>query len=557
MLTSLQIDNYLLIHHLEIGFHDGFSVLTGQTGAGKSIIIGALNMLLGQRADARVVRSGATRCTIEGHFNITSSPHINSRLEELDIDISYPSDTILRRDINANGKSRAFINDTPVSLSQLREIATQLVDIHSQHQNLALSTREFQTYIVDTIAHNQKLLVEYGKAYRQRSDTQREIEHLKQMAESSNERADYIRYQLNTIRQAKLKDGEQEELEAELELLEHAEEIKSNLYTTLSILENDGEGVIERLRQSLQSLRQASTKFSQAVELSSRVESTLIELRDIHSEIYHSVESINFDANRMEQVSQRLDTIYTLHKRHHTDSIGQLLTIEQQYSNELDTLQNSDQQIADLEHKLTIANKNMEQKATLLTQSRKVAADSVTNDICHLLKPLGIPNVQFQVEVSDKFDYDDTGHDNIRFLFSANRSVEMQELSAVASGGELSRVMLSIKSLLAGAQSLPTIILDEIDTGVSGAIADRMATMMQQISMGGHQVIAITHLPQIAARGTHHYKVYKQEHTEHTETLITELKHTERIAEIAGMMSGEELTQAAIENAKSLIEKNG
>lgn len=555
MLKSITIDNYVLIEHLEIDFHKGFSVLTGETGAGKSIILGAINLLSGQRADAKSIRQGADRCIIEGHFDI-SNYHLEDFFTDNGLDIDS-SDTILRRDLSSNGKSRAFINDIPVTLTQLKELSNRLIDIHSQHQNLALGSQLFQTGFVDTIANNNNELNSYSKCFEEYIKLQKELSELNKQAANSNDDLDYIRFQYDTILQAKLVDGEQEELEEELEILEHAEEIKEQLYRASMLFDSDEGGVISNIKQILQSLRQASRNYSGAEELADRTESTLIEIKDIFAETTNAAESINFNPERLEQVNERLDTIYSLQKKFKTDSVADLITTMEQYGKQLDMAGSFDYIIEEVEKRLKNVEKALKKSADNLTSTRKKSASVIEKDISKMLVPLGIPNIQFHIDIQLKEIYDETGQDDIRFLFSANKAVPMQELSTVASGGELSRVMLSIKSLLAGAKTLPTIIFDEIDTGVSGAIADKMAQMMQQLCRNGHQVLAITHLPQIASYGEHHYKVYKEDNDDATRTGIMLLNRDERIIEIAQMMSGTSLSQAAIENAKSLIENNG
>ena len=555
MLKSILIDNYVLIKHLEIDFHKGFSVITGETGAGKSIILGAMNLLFGQRSDTKSIRQGAERCTIEGHFDI-SSYNLEKFFSDNDIEMDA-SDTILRRDLSSNGKSRAFINDIPVTLAQLKELASKLIDIHSQHQNLALGTQSFQTDLVDAIANNSICKDKYLNVYTEYSSLKKELAELESQAATNSADLDYIRFQYDTLQQSKLVDGEQEELEEELEILEHAEDIKEQLYRASSLFDNDETGIIGDLKQALQALRQASKNYSGAEELAERIESALIEIKDIFSETDSAADSINFNPERLEQVNDRLDTIYTLEKKYKADSVADLIAIMEKYGKQLERVDSFDELIAELTKKISKAEKELKKAASELTASRKKAAVTIEQQISSMLVPLGIPNIQFKVDIQHKADYDETGFDDIRFMFSANKAVPVQELSAVASGGELSRVMLSVKSLLAGAKTLPTIIFDEIDTGVSGAIADKMAQMMQQMCADGHQVLAITHLPQIAAYGDYHYKVYKEDDDDSTQTGIIKLNKEERITEIAQMMSGTTLSQAAIENAKSLIENNG
>lgn len=555
MLKSILIDNYVLIKHLEIDFHKGFSVITGETGAGKSIILGAMNLLFGQRSDTKSIRQGAERCTIEGHFDI-SSYNLEKFFSDNDIEMDA-SDTILRRDLSSNGKSRAFINDIPVTLAQLKELASKLIDIHSQHQNLALGTQSFQTDLVDAIANNSICKDEYLNVYTEYSELKKELDELESQAATNSADLDYIRFQYDTLQQTKLVDGEQEELEEELEILEHAEDIKEQLYRASSLFDNDETGIIGNLKQALQALRQASKNYSGAEELAERTESALIEIKDIFSETDSAADSINFNPERLEQVNDRLDTIYTLEKKYKADSVADLIAIMEKYGKQLERVDSFDELIAELTKKISKAEKELKKAASELTATRKKAAVTIEQQISSMLVPLGIPNIQFKIDIQPKEVYDETGADDIRFMFSANKAVPVQELSAVASGGELSRVMLSVKSLLAGAKTLPTIIFDEIDTGVSGAIADKMAQMMQQMCADGHQVLAITHLPQIAACGDYHYKVYKEDDDDSTQTGIIKLNKEERITEIAQMMSGTTLSKAAIENAKSLIENNG
>jgi len=555
MLKEVHIRNYVLIDRLDIDFRDGFSVMTGQTGAGKSIILGAMNLLLGGRADSKTIRQGADKCTIEGTFSIAGYG-LEQFFSENELDFD-PDETIMRRELSASGKSRAFINDTPVTLTQMRDLGCRLIDIHSQHQNLALGTQSFQLDVVDTIAANSTEKTAYGQSFDNWSELKARLARLKADFESDNTDREYLEFQLEGLDSARLVDGEQEELEQESDILDHAEEIKQELFSASQSMSADEDGCIHKLRGALQSLRTAQKNYPQAQELAERLESCIIELKDIAATVDDAQESVNFDPARLEQVNDRLDLIYSLLKKHKKDNIAQLLELAENIRKRLDRTGSYEFDIEQLTKQTESARLEMGKRASELTKTRKKASEAIIRDIKELLVPLGIPNVQFSIDIQPSAEYDRTGHDDLRFMFSANKSVPMQELQAVASGGEIARVMLCIKSLMAGARALPTIIFDEIDTGVSGAVAEQMALLMKQMSAGGRQVLAITHLPQIAALGQTHYKVFKTDDQDATHTRIAVLDGDERIHEIAGMMSGATLTQAALDNAKALLENNG
>lgn len=555
MLKEVHIRNYVLIDRLDIDFRDGFSVMTGETGAGKSIILGAMNLLLGGRADSKAIRQGADKCTIEGCFKITGyGLDLFFRDNNLDYD---PEETIMRRELSSSGKSRAFINDTPVTLTQLRDLGCRLIDIHSQHQNLALGTQSFQLDVVDTIASNGAARTAYEQSYDHWAELTTRLARLKAEFESDNIDREYLEFQLEGLDSARLTDGEQEELEKEADILDHAEEIKQDLFSASQVMSAEEDGCILKLRGALQSLRSAQKNYPQAHELAERLESCLIELKDIADTTDDAQENINFDPARLEQVNERLDLIYSLLKKHKKENIAQLLELAESIRVRLDRTGSYEFDIEQLTKQTESARIEMEKTAAQLTKTRKNASDTIIKDIKELLVPLGIPNVQFGIDIQPAAGFDRTGHDDLRFMFSANRSVPMQDISQVASGGEIARVMLCIKSLMAGARALPTIIFDEIDTGVSGAVAERMAMLMKQMSDGNRQVLAITHLPQIAALGQTHYKVFKTDDHDATHTRIAVLEGDDRIREIAGMMSGSTLTQAALDNAKALIDNNG
>lgn len=555
MLKEIHINNYVLIDRLDIDFQEGFSVMTGETGAGKSIILGAMNLLLGGRADSKTIMQGADKCTIEGSFSIAGYG-LEQFFTENGLDY-YPDDTTLRRELLQSGKSRAFINDTPVSLNQMRELGCRLIDIHSQHQNLALGTQSFQLDVVDTIASNGNIKASYEQSFENWSALKAELARLKAEFESDNTDREYLEFQLKGLDDARLKEGELQELEQESDILEHAEEIKQELYRASELISGDEDGTLTRLRGALQALRSAQKNWPQAQELSERLDSCLIELKDIADTVDDAQESINFDPARLEQVNERLDLIYTLLKKHKKENISELLELAESIRTRLDRSGSYELDIEKLTAQVEAAHADMEKCAAELTKSRRKASDVIIKDIKDLLVPLGIPNIQFGIDIQPAAEFDRTGHDDLRFMFSANKAVPMQEISQVASGGEIARVMLSVKSLIASVRTLPTIIFDEIDTGVSGAVAQKMALLMEQMAGGGRQVLAITHLPQIAALGHTHYKVYKTEEKDATRTRIALLDYNERIREIASMMSGATLTQAALDNAKTLIDSNG
>lgn len=555
MLKEIHINNYVLIDRLDIDFQEGFSVMTGETGAGKSIILGAMNLLLGGRADSKTIMQGADKCTIEGSFSIAGYG-LEQFFTENGLDC-YPDDTTLRRELLQSGKSRAFINDTPVSLNQMRDLGCRLIDIHSQHQNLALGTQSFQLDVVDTIASNGNIKASYEQSFENWSALKAELARLKAEFESDNTDREYLEFQLKGLDDARLKEGELQELEQESDILEHAEEIKQELYRASELISGDEDGTLTRLRGALQALRSAQKNWPQAQELSERLDSCLIELKDIAETVDDAQEGINFDPARLEQVNERLDLIYALLKKHKKETITELLELAESIRTRLDRSGSYELDIEKLTAQVEAAHADMEKCAAELTKSRRKASDVIIKDIKDLLVPLGIPNIQFGIDIQPAAEFDRTGHDDLRFMFSANKAVPMQEISQVASGGEIARVMLSVKSLIASVRTLPTIIFDEIDTGVSGAVAQKMALLMEQMAGGGRQVLAITHLPQIAALGHTHYKVYKTEEKDATRTRIALLDYNERIREIASMMSGATLTQAALDNAKTLIDNNG
>ena len=551
MLQSIQIQNYALIESLEMDFHSGFSVITGETGAGKSILLGALGLLLGQRADIKAIKNGANKCIVEAHFNI-SSYALESFFD--DNDIEYDSqECILRREVYASGKSRAFINDSPATLVQMKELGEKLVDIHSQHQNLLLNQEDFQLNVLDILANDDKELARYKRIYTEYKHTLRSLEDKIREAEQNKQDEDYIRFQLQQLDAVKLQEGEQAELEQEADVLSHAEEIKDALYKADQILSNNEINLLSATKECMHTLQGLSHVYPTSQEWYNRLDSCYIELKDLSHEIADANEDIEFNPTRLDYVNERLNLIYSLQQKHHASSVEELIKLAEDYRDKLDNINSYDEQIAELTHlKELLHNQSIEQ-AKVLSKLRHQAAKEMENKMQSLLIPLGMPNVRFLVEISQRTEPDKNGIDNVVFLFSANKNGTPQNVSSIASGGEIARVMLSLKAMIAGAVKLPTIIFDEIDTGVSGSIAEKMALMMQEMGKADRQVISITHLPQIAAKGETHYKVYKEDTDTETNSHIRQLNNEERINEIAHMLTGATLTEAALNNAKALL----
>lgn len=550
MLRSLYIQNYALIEKLDIRFETGFSVITGETGAGKSIILGAIGLLLGQRSDVKAIRQGASKCIIEARFDI-SAYGMQSFFDENELE--YEEECILRREVQASGKSRAFINDTPASLAQMKELGEQLVDVHSQHQNLLLNKEGFQLNVLDILAHNEDILADYRRAYTDWKLLEKELDELTVRAEQSKADEDYIRFQLEQLEEAHLAEGEQEELEQESETLSHAEEIKAGLYRIGQAFSADEGGLLPVLKESAAMLSSLQKVYQPATELAGRMHSTYIELKDIIDEISTQSEDIEFNPVRLDEVNGRLNLIYSLEQKHRVQTVEELVRLTEEYRDRLATITSFDDRIAALAARRDTQYNKVKKQAALLTKARTVAAREVEKQMASRLVPLGMPNVRFQVEMGLRKEPGMQGEDTVSFLFSANKNGALQNISSVASGGEIARVMLSVKAMIAGAVKLPTIVFDEIDTGVSGEIADRMADIMQEMGEQERQVISITHLPQIAARGRAHYKVYKRDNDMETNSHIRRLTDEERVEEIAHMLSGATLTEAALENAKSLL----
>ena len=550
MLKHLYIKNFTLIDELDIEFRQGFSVITGETGAGKSIILGAIALLLGQRADSKAIKQGADKCVIEAHFDLTRYD-MDAFFAENDIE-NDPDDCIVRRELLASGKSRAFINDTPVQLSMLKELGERLVDVHSQHQNLLLNKQDFQLGVVDIFSDDEKELAQYQQSFRQYQQVKQSLEDLKESIERNRQNADFLRFQCDELTQANLVEGEQEELEQRSDTMSHSEDIKRALYEADNALGAEQTGVVSALRSTLYELRKIGDVYPVAAELVERVDSCYIELKDIAQEVSSHLERIDFDPMEMDAVTNRLDKLYDLEKKYHVETVEELIAKRAELSEQLDNIENSDEALSALQQQLQQLHKQACQEADALTRLRTKAAKRIESEMQQKLVPLGMPHVRFSVEISPE-PLGLSGQDKIAFMFSANTSTPLQPISQVASGGEIARVMLSLKAMISGAVKLPTIIFDEIDTGVSGKMAEKMAEMMQEMGDHGRQVISITHLPQIAALGTTHYKVEKQETAQGTVSSMKQLNETERIHEIAQMLSGSDVSEAAIANAKQLL----
>ncbi len=553
MLTHLYITNYALIEELDIDFHGGFSVITGETGAGKSIILGALGLLLGKRADAQAIKNGEKKCSIEASFDIRAL-NLKSFFADNDID-NDDTECILRREVINTGKSRAFINDTPVSLTQLKELGTYLIDIHSQHQNLLMNQEDFLLDIVDTIAGNQSLRETYLHTFEAWKRAQTLLLELQARAEKDQANQDYLKFQIQQFQEANLSEGEQEELEQEASTLNHAEDIKQALFAACAPLVSEELRLLEELKNGTQKLDSISAVYPQAQEMAERLNSAYIELEDLSSELEKVQMEIEFDPIRQNFVEERLNTIYSLEQKHKVSTIAELLQIYDDLQKRLNEIENIDETLKEKEKEVEQQLGALAKSAKALTKSRETAAKTIAKSLIEQLQTLGMPHVKLEFSLMSKSSFDRNGSDTISLLFSANKNRPLQDVAAIASGGEIARLMLSLKALIAKSKALPTIIFDEIDTGVSGTMAEKMALTMQQIA-DNCQVLCITHLPQIAALGAHHYRVYKVEGDDKTTSHISLLSQEERIKEIANMLTGSEMTEAAINNAKSLLRIN-
>lgn len=553
MLKHLYIKNFTLIDQLDIDFYNGFSVISGETGAGKSIILGAIGLLLGNRADSKQIKQGEKKCVIEATFSLTQNA-FEDFFAENNIDFDS-NETILRREISSNGKSRAFINDTPVPLNLMRELGDQLVDIHSQHQNLLLQKEDFQLNVIDILADNDKERIAYATTFKAYKDAERKLAEIKKQLKESSENEEFTRFQYEEIASANLQDGLQEELEAEAKTLTHAEDIKSSLFSADNLLNGEETGAVQQLRSATDNLANITAVFPKANELNTRLDTVYIEIKDIAEEVSRAAADIDFDPNRLDFINEQLDKIYHLENKFHVETIAELLNIQANLKLKLDSIDNSDELLKDAEQTLAAKQADCAKQAAILTKGREKTAKTIQKEMKEKLIPMGIPNVQFDIQFEAKPLAND-GADKVQFLFSANRNSPLQPIAQVASGGEIARVMLSLKAMISGAVKLPTIIFDEIDTGVSGKIAQQMAFVMRQMGSNNKQVISITHLPQIAALGTTHYKVEKHDSATGTTSKLRKLTSEERVAEIAQMLSGSDVSEAALQNARELINSN-
>lgn len=553
MIQRLFIRNYALIDSLEIDFRPGFTVLSGGTGVGKLIVLLALSLILGQRADSKAIKDAAQKTVIEGTFDV-SAYEMRSFFEENDLDYELSGICILRRELSPAGKSRAFVNDTPVSLTVLKELGEQLIDIHSQHQNLLLGDNRFQLRMIDIWAGDESLLSQYRTEYKRYCDLRDSLDRLRRASEENRKEEDYLRFQYDQLCEARLQPGEQSLLEDEQEMLTHAGEIKNALYSVAQYLGGDEGGALLQMKECQSVLRSLLRIYPAVEPLSERIESAYIEMKDILGEIEDRQETVSVDPIRLQEVESRLDLIYGLQQKHHVSTIDELLSLQADLQQRLEAIDHSDEQITELQRKLSEQEKSLHTLAERLSAARHEASVGFTEKLIERARPLGMPHLRFEVEWKSKEGFDADGTESVRYLFSANKNRPMESVADIASGGEISRLMLTIKSLAADAAALPTIIFDEIDTGVSGEIADKMGEIMAGMA---HymQVVAITHLPQVASRGEYHYRIYKNDEGETTQTCIEPLDNTRRAEEIARMLSGTQLTEAALKNARELLNR--
>ena len=550
MLKHLYIKNYALIDVLDIDFHPGFSVITGETGAGKSIVLGAIGLLLGQRADTKSIKNDTQKCTIEATFDIVEKG-ITEWLTENDLE-SDDNTCIIRREITATGKSRGFINDTPATLIQMKELGEKLLDIHSQHKNLLLQKEDFQLNVLDIIANDEKELATFRHAFDAYNKANSELTQLKKRIAETKEKEDYMRFQLNELTNASLSDDEQEQLEQEQEVASHTEEIKSMLFEADAILNNDDNGVVSLLRQASQKLTSASAIYPKIQALAERINTAFIDIKDIAQECSSESENVEYDPERLTYINDRLDLIYSLERKYGTDNIADLCKLRDDLTKAIENIDNIDNVLTEKEAEVLILFNDAQDKANALTAIRKKAIPTLENQTIKYLNALGIVNATFNVDIQTSELYSD-GQDKVQFMFSANKGMAARPVEQVASGGEIARLMLTLKAIISGTVKLPTIIFDEIDTGVSGKVAEQMAVIMKEMGNAKRQVISITHLPQIASAGQYHYKVEKHDNNSESTSVMRMLDKEERILEIAQMLSGSDVTEAAKANAKALL----
>jgi DNA repair protein RecN (Recombination protein N) len=550
MLKSLFIRNYVLIDALDIRFEEGFSVITGETGAGKSIILGALSLVLGERADTKSIQSGKDKCTIDAVFDI-STYHLEHFFEENDLEYDA-TECMFRRELYRSGKSRAFINDSPVSLSIVKELGNRLIDVHSQHQNLLLADTHFQLNVVDLIAQTREPLSKYRNEYEEYLGVCDVLAGLKDKALNARNEEDYIRFQYEELCEAKLEAGEQEELEQELDTLSHAEDIKTALYKATELLNGEDTSVVSSLKDTIAVIEQLSAYFPKANEYADRLRTAYIDIHDLASETDVLKDDIEFNPERLDWVHNRLNTIYSLQQKHKLSSVADLIAKRDDFNAQLDMIDSFDEELNMLAKRQQDLYKRLTEQADEISALRKSASGMMEKQVIGRMVLLGMSNTRFQLLFTSKANPSFDGMDEVSFLFSANKNEPLKPVAQTASGGEISRLMLCVKAMIAGHAALPSIIFDEIDTGISGEVADKMADIMQDLGRK-MQVITITHLPQIAAKGKAHYFVYKEDTPERTYTRIRHLDDKERVDEIARMLSGAKMTQAAVDNAKVLL----
>ncbi len=551
MLKKLLIQKYALIDFTDIDFFPGFSVITGETGAGKSILLGAVNLLLGERADVRMIKPGAQKCVVEAVF-YSESKEVSDFFVNNDLNFD-DNECILRREVSANGKNRAFINDTPATLAQMKELGCSLIDIHSQHKNLLLGGMNFQLNVLDCVAENSSVLFEYNKCYDEYRRCSAELENLRNTLYHGQDDEDYLRYQLEQLEAANLRDGEQEKLEQELQRLSHIEEIRETVYEICRAFDNGEQNIAKALSKGCQSLSRIAGYYPEVQSLSERMKSVRIELDDIIEELKSEFGEDNHNPSRLKEIDERLTLIYDLERKHKSKTIAELLVKAENIREQLSLISDADEIISKKEKKLQTQKKQLEELAENLTRSREKAAEILAVEMQQRLALLGMPGVLFDIDIKSTYDFSRNGADTVKFLFSANKNTPPRDISDIASGGEIARVMLCLKAVTANARRRQVIVFDEIDTGVSGRIAEQMAHTMLQMSKNGRQIISITHLPQIAAYGSRHYRVYKTDEGNGANSKIELLTPEQRIMEIAYMLSGKNITKAAVKNAEELL----
>lgn len=552
MLQNLHIENYALIEKLDLSLEGGLTVLTGETGAGKSILLGALSMILGQRADNKVIQTGKDKCVTEAIFGITAYDLEHFFAEN---DLEYDPDTcIVRRELYSNGKSRAFVNDSPVSLGVLKDLSSRLMDIHSQHQNLMLGSDSFQLSVVDAIANNKSLLADYQASFFELKRLQTELKKQEEAFRKASEEEDYLRFQCDQLEEAHLREGEQDELEAEALVLSHSEDIKQGLNRIFDLLDEDEKGIVPSLKAALNHAESVNKVFPRINESVDRIRSSYLDMKDLAREMEILFNDVEVNPARMNQVNERLNQLFSLQQKHKVKTNEALICIQNELTNKLSVLNSSDEYIQELKTSVLAAQQVSTTLADKLTEVRKAVLSDLEQNLIHLLNKLGMPKAKLQIDLH-RVDLNASGQDEVCFLFTANGSSQLQPIDKIASGGELSRIMLCIKSIIAESTFLPTLLFDEIDTGISGEIAHKMGEIMKQIA-GRRQVICITHLPQIAVKGLHHYKVQKAESNGNTITTVNHLTAEERLTEVALMLSGANLSEAALHNARQLLLEN-